>query len=770
MKITIETISRTLTGSGEPTGVIDSDAVFDDHGLPFIPAKRLKGLLRESALEVVEMLGLKNGMELVKSVFGRPGLAGGLQGRSEFADLLVKGHDPISAWLEHQRQLSSSRGWLFSRERLIAAHSALSQQTAIDRDGVVRDHSLRTSRVIRPRLCFEGAVGGRPLDGPEKALLYLAALNLRRMGVHRNRGWGLVKCCLEGAGFQAVDPALESLLNHELVPSREETAGASAVDSCRAFKTGSGPSSTDSRLPFTVTLLSPVLVTQPRGEQNTVATREYLPGSLIRGLLAGRLIRARGLGCDAHLDSDFRDFFLNGKVLFGPAWPAAGGREFQPAPLSLHAEKGAVLETGSDTEIHDLFNGEPAVKTKALGGFVCESSSKVEKISVRRRFFFHNARSEDRALGHSEEGGIFYYESLDGGQEFAGCLRGPRDILCSLKEAVSQGGVFEDSVGRSRTAQYGRVSFRFGDPGGGQQGSAPGTVHPGGESEESGPGEGTRVGEFQLVALSPLIFYDPGTGFPVVSESLLQASLEKRLGVGLVVENSFAATAPVESFVGAWKCRTPREQAFREGSVFRFRVNGGKTVPSVLLRKLEEEGLGEKRALGFGRVRLIPDTGEKLSGRSYKPAIPDTPPPFPGEMEPLLREILSGALIRRLEADAAGDAKEHHDARKNDTLPNHLIGRLEALLLSAAGHCALRAALDEFREKPAGRKIQSHGLRDRLHDPDEVKGKVAGMVGQWLEAEQCLWFNKKIYPDMGFSFFRAYWLAFFRALRRYNKG
>ena len=56
LDLNIELLSDTLVGSGEGWGVtIDSDIVFDKYGLPYIPAKRIKGCLRESALEVLEM-------------------------------------------------------------------------------------------------------------------------------------------------------------------------------------------------------------------------------------------------------------------------------------------------------------------------------------------------------------------------------------------------------------------------------------------------------------------------------------------------------------------------------------------------------------------------------------------------------------------------------------------------------------------------------------------------------------------------------------------
>jgi len=66
--------SYTLIGSGEGYGsVIDTDAIFDNYGLPYIPARRIKGLLRESALEISEMnLPQKFETKDINNLFGTP--------------------------------------------------------------------------------------------------------------------------------------------------------------------------------------------------------------------------------------------------------------------------------------------------------------------------------------------------------------------------------------------------------------------------------------------------------------------------------------------------------------------------------------------------------------------------------------------------------------------------------------------------------------------------------------------------------------------------
>ena len=55
MKAKIELLSDLCTSAGDgQASIVDTEVCFDDFGLPFIPAKRLKGLLKESLIEVLE--------------------------------------------------------------------------------------------------------------------------------------------------------------------------------------------------------------------------------------------------------------------------------------------------------------------------------------------------------------------------------------------------------------------------------------------------------------------------------------------------------------------------------------------------------------------------------------------------------------------------------------------------------------------------------------------------------------------------------------------
>ncbi len=66
IRITLK--SDLCAGSGYSyAGIVDSDACYDTCGLPYIPAKRLKGCLREAA----KMIGISPEQE--ERIFGKAG-------------------------------------------------------------------------------------------------------------------------------------------------------------------------------------------------------------------------------------------------------------------------------------------------------------------------------------------------------------------------------------------------------------------------------------------------------------------------------------------------------------------------------------------------------------------------------------------------------------------------------------------------------------------------------------------------------------------------
>lgn len=201
IKIQVQTNSSTLIGSGEGFGaLIDSDIVFDDIGLPYIPAKRIKGCLRDSVLEVIEILniaGIPNPLTDIDTVFGKPGDVE--PAKVFFSNLYIREYEENQTWLHYLTKHEKFRTYI-NRETIQSQFTVIRQMTRIEEDGVAADHTLRTFRLVKKGEFFEGDVhiqGTPESNEPAIQMLYLACLNFRRMGTSRNRGFGEISCKLD---------------------------------------------------------------------------------------------------------------------------------------------------------------------------------------------------------------------------------------------------------------------------------------------------------------------------------------------------------------------------------------------------------------------------------------------------------------------------------------------------------------------------------------------------------------------------------------------
>ena len=224
--IRLTCLSHALIGSGEGFGaVIDADIMFDDVGIPYIPAKRVKGCLREAAVEARDMLqasGLPSPID-IDTTFGtnpaehsdkndEPEL---VQGAVRFSNLMIDDYAQNYDWLNYLLHCKDEKDRL-SKQEIVNAFTAIRQQTAIDKvSGVAYDHSLRTVRVLKRDNSFSGviSVNGVKNEAEMKPIIHTLALacrNLRRIGTSRNRGFGDVICQLVDS--KGVEIPFEQLL------------------------------------------------------------------------------------------------------------------------------------------------------------------------------------------------------------------------------------------------------------------------------------------------------------------------------------------------------------------------------------------------------------------------------------------------------------------------------------------------------------------------------------------------------------------------------
>lgn len=205
----VKILSPLHLGSGGADIHVDADVVQDDVGLPYFPAKRLKGLLYESGLEVSEMVGgCLIDKEKLDTLFQRG--RGGVQ-QLVISNLYIENYDVLHADLLYLQKNFPS---VFRPAYVLDQYASVRYQTAINPEtGVAQENSLRNMRVLDAGLTFVGEI--RILGGDKDCLrtLALAVRNLSQCGGKRTRGFGQIACTLTQNGKDVLVPLVEEALS-----------------------------------------------------------------------------------------------------------------------------------------------------------------------------------------------------------------------------------------------------------------------------------------------------------------------------------------------------------------------------------------------------------------------------------------------------------------------------------------------------------------------------------------------------------------------------
>lgn len=191
LNVKIELLSPLQFGSGQENIIVDSDAAHDEHGLPYFPGKRLKGLLYESALEMAE-IGSWFTKADVQKLFGHQSDDFNMRIDNMYLQDYVRLSE---GWSYLQKQYPG----LFTTQNIWNTYTSVRVQTAIDKEsGTTIESSLRNMRVVDAKLCFYGSIYlyDHKSAAAQKKIIEYALLNLRYAGAKRNRGLGHIKCSL----------------------------------------------------------------------------------------------------------------------------------------------------------------------------------------------------------------------------------------------------------------------------------------------------------------------------------------------------------------------------------------------------------------------------------------------------------------------------------------------------------------------------------------------------------------------------------------------
>ena len=191
----VENLSPLHLGSGQADVNIDADVVHDDCGLPYFPSKRLKGLIYESGLEVLEMLEACGAKVYTRENWDELFCHGvEAECRLIMPNLYLEDYENMR---REWHELMTCFPDMFQPIDVLEAYTSIRYQTKIDEaTGVAADTSLRNMRVVEANQLFCGSVRLRAGGREHMEMLALALQNLQRAGGKRNRGFGELKCTM----------------------------------------------------------------------------------------------------------------------------------------------------------------------------------------------------------------------------------------------------------------------------------------------------------------------------------------------------------------------------------------------------------------------------------------------------------------------------------------------------------------------------------------------------------------------------------------------
>jgi CRISPR/Cas system CSM-associated protein Csm3 (group 7 of RAMP superfamily) len=544
LPVHIELLSDMCCGTGENAGThLGQMTATDSFGLPIIPGKRLKGLMRECAKALTDngYLGDDGNAALCE-------LFGGLRGKR--GKLVVSTAELTDAEAYKAGLQASSATYLPGQ--VTEVFTATRSHTAIDAEsGVALNHSLRTNQVVHrcvggKNLSFDFSLKVLDPSDDEKKLLGATLKTLRHIGLNKARGYGEARCV--PGGWQAQ----------------------TKLDFSRIEYAASGETAT---APYTITLEQDVVMSSRE-------SLDYFSGSVLMGALARYASEQKW----------FKDVILQGTI-FSNAYPVAftaAGEQLAcyPLPASFQLEKNAGVGKGAPALV--AYNQAEGFKQErdsgqeeshqyvSIDGCGNWDGDKLIRVEVEKAYSFHNA-----TVGSAQGKQYYSLRTFKAGQVFSGTITADTGALNVLRELVEQlGGYIK--LGASASAQFGGCRLALGADG----------------AEDTGFDTPVRLeGNVVAECLSDVIIVDDW-GRNSVEADALSAELGKVLGIDISDVKVFSRAITTGGYNAQWGLHRRQFLAFQKGTCLLLPECVAKELPSAYLR------LGLQTNEGYGLVRL----------------------------------------------------------------------------------------------------------------------------------------------------------------------
>ena len=549
------------------TSVVNVDVCYDTYGFPYIPAKRIKGCLRECAIELSDW-GWKNN----EQIYLDEERINDLFGNEEHAGKICMGNAYLDKYEEQISKIATDNV-LFHPQNVLSTFSYVRDQAKVVY-ATGGGEMLRSNRVVNKGLEFYAEVEYDPVYEEE---LTTCCKILTHMGMHRARGYGEVKA-------EIIDD-LSDYVRESNKPEWLEGAN---------------------KLSYTIYLEDAVICQSVAG--NTKVTMDYIDGGKILGLIAGKL-REEGISLS--------DFYTLGKeeetneFICSNAYIGENNKRYTEAPGCYYS-----IKNESSEYINKLYPESKKEKDKnwqlnmMKHCYVYEENDKLKQKYVNVGESYHHRRPADKSIGHAIEGNFYQMESISKGQEFYGFILGSSKQIKKVYELLE--GI--QHIGYSKNTEYGKVYIQI----------------TGLEKEEKQAFDKSKELvvklEAPVIVYNEKAFYSTDSK-DLVAEIMTEFKIDESK---LECVDKYLKYVRLGGYNVTWQHRKPTIDAFDKGTVLHFVFKEPVELPKadkVFLGERVTEGFGETTVYSINsmnekakelRICKFSDDEETKTGNKYE--------------------------------------------------------------------------------------------------------------------------------------------------------
>lgn len=535
MKIRIELLSDLCTYSGETyNSLVDMDVIYDEYGIPYIPAKRIKGCIREAALEMQE-LGVISAEEYHR-LFGREG-----NQKSTFwlSNAYIKDYKQILSDLQ-KFQVKE----IVTPQNVLEQYTSMRTQTAVNfESGVADKTSLRTMRVVNKGLVFDAECAVQEED---KKNFRNAVSLVKHMGVSRTRGLGLISMALD--------------------EKDEEKAKEKWKEKRKALLALKNQVGEHNRLEYQIHLNSAMMCKSAQGNQ--AVTQDYIAGSKVLGLLANKMG-----------EKNYRDLMEKEGFQVSNAYIMSEDRRCIPARISLQKIKDQSYEENGTITLMDAVCGVTGTRKQmtAAGADYMDSENRICEVTTE--ISNHHQRPKNKAIGKAtglDDGSSFYQlGAICADQTFGGYIYADKESAETILDTLAERK--EIRMGYGKSSEFGAIDLNI-------------------TNIRTPEVHSEQVNDAVVTLASDVILYNENGMLTTDTETLKEYLKDMVNAADLEIRRPFLRYETVGGYNTTWKCRKPIFHALGKGSVFVLHSDQGFDLDLLNRQFIGErvaEGYGE---------------------------------------------------------------------------------------------------------------------------------------------------------------------------------